>query len=198
MNPDAFLRMVWQTITSPAEIAEAISAQRFDIRVLWEALALCVVLSVLMLAAFQAVAPMPEELAEQMIVVTPLSYTVLLAAFMVFLVTSISAIGRGFGGTGDLTTTLTMLVWLQIVSLVCRVVQLFTTMIMPPLGGLVYLASLGALLWCLLNFVNVLHRFDSLAKSAGVIISAFVVAVLGAAAILVLIGVSVPGGMPDV
>jgi hypothetical protein len=63
---------------------------------------------------------------------------------------------------------------------------------------MVSVLGLGLLFWVLLNFINVLHGFDSLWKSAFALLLAVVGISLGVTLILTLIGVGATGGRLDV
>ena len=97
-NFQSLLRLFGQSITDPAGAARILTARRYDRQTLWTLLALVSVLSVLLLAVSNLLVPVvvPEE----MIVITPMTYGVIIAASLVMLVFALYWVGRMFGGTG--------------------------------------------------------------------------------------------------
>jgi hypothetical protein len=88
-------------------------------------------------------------------------------------------IGKAFGGTGSLSDTLLVLVWLQVIMLAVQLVQLVALIVLPSLVGLLSLAGLGLFVWLLTGFVAELHGFRSRwLVFAGIIGSTFAVALV--------------------
>jgi hypothetical protein len=122
------------------------------------------------MTAFMSTSPLRSAAVQWLI----LSATVLLAF----------RIGKAFGGTGSLSDTLLVLVWLQVILLGVQMVQLVALVVLPSLVGPLSLAGLGLFGWLLTSFVAELHGFRSRwTVFAGIIVSMFAVALLVAVAI---------------
>jgi hypothetical protein len=104
----------------------------------------------------------------------------LILAASVFL---IYRIGRAWGGKGNLSDTLLVVVWLQVIMLGVQFVQLLVFLLAPPLAGIVNLAGLVLFFWLMTSFIAELHGF----ASRGAVLGGILVASFGVAMVLVLI-----------
>lgn len=197
LDPAAFLRLVWQTVTDPAGTARMILSLDLSRGVLWQGLVLVTTLSVLLGALVQGGRPaLPGA---DGVEVGPLAYAMILGASLVLMVFAIHFTGRSMGGTGDFGGAIALVVWLEAVAMVVRFVQGLLLLLAPPLAGLFSIAALAVLLWCLVTFVDVLHGFRSRGKAALVLILAVFGLGVGLMLILSLIGVgAATGGLNDV
>jgi hypothetical protein len=198
-TPAGMGRLLILTVRAPARAAELLVGLNLSRVVLWQALALVTVVSVLIVAISPG--PMPEAGAiagPQPVVFTPFAYATVLGASLVMLVFALHYTGQAIGGTGSFAATLTLVVWLEVLATAIRVVQAVVYLILPPLGALVSLVGLALLVWTLLNFINVLHGFQSLGRAVLALLLAVVGISLGLALILSLIGAGLPGGALDV
>jgi hypothetical protein len=195
ITPGGVMRLLALTLRAPGAAAAILVGLNLTRAVLWQALALVTVLSVLIVAFSPG--PMPEAgpiAGPGPVVLTPFAYVAVLGASLVMLVFAIYYTGAALGGTGTFPATLTLVVWLEVLATAIRVVQTVALLVSPLLGGLVSLAGLGLLFWTLVNFVNVLHGFGSLGKALLTLLLAVVGISLGVAVILSLIGAGLPGG----
>lgn len=95
------------------------------------------------------------------------------------LVVAVQGLGRMAGGTGTFPDALLLLAWLQFVMVAVQLVQLVALVLLPPLFGVVTLASLVIFMWLLVNFTMALHGFTSAFKVAvGTVFAFFGLAVL--------------------
>lgn len=188
------LRAVGRSLSEPAEIAGEIVAMQWKREALWTALALVTVLNVLLLALLQMISPVPDALEQQGIVLSPFTYTLLVGAFLVLFVVTIQGFGRMLGGKGSFDATLTLMVWFQVISLSLETVQFVLVLVSPVLGGLFGMVSLGLLLWCIMNFIDVLHGFQHKGKALAVLVMSLIGTAMGAGVILAIAGVQVSGG----
>ena len=189
----SWMQAVWASIMEPSDSARKVIAMGVPKQALWTALALVAVLNVVLLSFLQLVSPPPEGLAEGGFVLSPFSYAVIIAVFLVLFVLGTQAVGRFFGGTGTPEATLAIIVWFQAVSLTLEAFQVVLVLISPVIGSLFGLVSLGVLLWVFVNFVNVLHAFDNLAKAIITIILALLLTALGAGLLLASLGIGPTG-----
>lgn len=180
-------RMILRSLFDPAAVARILIDWRLPRDVLWMALGLVTVLSVLLVALTQG--PAPELPAgSQPVIVSPFAYAAILGASLVLLVFALQVIGQMLGGTGDLGAALALVIWLEVVALALRVAQAAASLLLPPLAGPISFVGMGVLLWCLMAFTNILHGFDSFGKSILTIVLAAVGIGLGLGLILSLIG----------
>ena len=191
-----WLQAVWFSITEPAQAAQNVLRLNLPVQVLWTALALAAVLNVILLAVLQLFSPAPEALEAGAFVLTPFSYAGVVGAFLVLFVFGTQSMGRFLGGIGSQPATLAIIVWFQAVSLTLEVGQLVLLLVSPVIGSLYGLVSLGLLAWVFVNFVNVLHGFDNLAKSMLTVVLSLIVTALGAGLVLAMFGIGRAGGMP--
>ena len=82
------------------------------------------------------------------------------------LVVAVQTIGRRAGGSGTFPDALLLLAWLQFVMIAVQIAQLVVLLVVPPLFGLVTMASLAIFMWLLVNFTMALHGFTSALKVA--------------------------------
>jgi hypothetical protein len=186
-------RALWGAITDPAASARQALDWRIGLVNLWTALALVAVLNVLMLALLQAASPMPVVMQEGM-TLTPFSYAVIITIFLFLLVYTIYHVGRMMGGQGTVEDSLTVIVLFQSVSVALEAVQVLLVVISPQIASIFGLVSLAILIRCILNFVNVMHRFQSLGKAFGTLLFAVIGTALIAGIVLTVLGVAPTGG----
>jgi hypothetical protein len=189
----SWMQAVWTSIMEPSESARKVIAMEVPKQALWTGLALVAVLNVVLLSSLQLVSPPPEGVADGGFVLSPFSYAMIIGVFLVLFVLGVQAVGRFFGGTGTQEATLAIIVWFQAVSLTLETVQVVLVLISPVIGSLFGLLSLGVLLWVFVNFVNVLHTFDNIAKAIITILLALVLTALGAGLVLAALGIGPSG-----
>ncbi|NBR54327.1 MAG: YIP1 family protein [Rhodobacteraceae bacterium] len=153
------LRMTRETVSNPREGAAQILALGLSGQALHIAFGLVIILSMLLGEIVVLISPPapPEALN-----ISPVSLGVVQAAFLFVIAHAITRIGQWFGGTGQYTGALALIVWLQFIFLVVQLVQLAAMLIIPPLAGLIGLASVGLFFWLLTNFVAEVHGFRNL------------------------------------
>ncbi|MBQ2263357.1 MAG: YIP1 family protein [Loktanella sp.] len=195
MTPQTAVRALWGTVTDPANAARQVLEWRVSLINLWAALALVAIMNVLMLALLQAVSPVPVVLQEQGLVLTPFSYAAIILVFLFLLVYTIYHIGRMMGGQGTVEDCLKAIILFQTVSVSLEAVQVLLVVISPMIAGYFGIISLVILIRCMLNFVNVLHRFESIGKTVLALIFALIATALIAGIVLTVIGVG-PTGVP--
>ena len=182
------LQLVSRTVTDPASVAQSLKQRSFETQTLWMGLVLVSVLSVLLLAVSNAL--LPASVPEGAIVLSPFAYGAIIAVSIVMLVYAVHLVGRFFGGTGTFPQTMALMIWLQVLAMAVQVIQIVTMLILPPLAGIVSLAGVFLMLYCLAQFINVLHSFESLLKAIGVFIVAVVAIGIVLAVVLSFLGVT--------
>ena len=190
----SWMRVVWTSVTQPADMASDVLAMRFPRDALWPALALVAVLNVLLLGVLQFVSPETAATQDQIITVSPFGYLAIIGAFLTFMVFMLVHAGRMMGGDGTIEGTLTLLVWFQAVSLTLEGIQVLLVLVSPPIAAIFGLMSLGAIIWVFVNLVNVLHGLANLGKAIVVIFLALIGTVLGTGLVMGMMGITPPGG----
>ena len=152
-----------EAILEPRASARRMIAANLPAEVVWGALALASVLSVLLiwvtLGGFGHIAPTPPGTAG---LPSPLMLAVMQAAFTLLGAATVTIVGARLGGTGEFGEVLVVMVWMQMVLVVVQAVQTFAGIILAPLAGLIGLASVGLFFWLLTNFVAEVHGFRNL------------------------------------
>ncbi|WP_322892547.1 MULTISPECIES: YIP1 family protein [unclassified Yoonia] len=194
MTPQTAFRALWGTITDPANAARHVLQWPISLLNLWSVLVLVAVLNVLMLALLQAVSPVPVVLQDQGLVLTPFSYAAIILVFLFLLVYTIYQIGRMMGGQGSVEDCLKAIILFQTVSVSLEAVQVLLVIISPMIAGYFGIISLVILIRCILNFVNVMHRFESIGKTILTLLFALIATALIAGIVLSVLGVA-PTGM---
>lgn len=188
------LGLVLETIRNPREGASTLLNMTPQRGVLWQMLALVVVLSVLLAHGTALLfAGSSGQAVTGPFQVSPMATGFIQGGLLVIMVYATFWIGRSFGGTGSFEETLLLVTWLQFVLVCLQVAQTAALLVLPPFAGLIGIAALILFFWLLVNFVAVLHGFVSLGMVfLGIILSAFGIA-FGLSLILTLIGITVPG-----
>lgn len=150
-----------ETVRAPRDAARTILGFGLPAGVVWQALALVVVVSVLIGQLSLMLMPGPE-MATGMMLVSPMTMCILQFATLAGMALAIHVIGRAMGGTGDFAGSLAIVTWLQVVLVCVQLVQSVALLLMPPLGIMIGWIGFVLFLWLLTNFVAVLHGFASL------------------------------------
>jgi hypothetical protein len=190
-----WMRAVWTSIMEPTQMAQKAIALNLPREALWTALALVAVLNVIMLALLQVASPAPIAFEEQAFALSPFAYVAIIGVFLALFVLGLLYVGKFMGGTGTLVGALTIIVWFQSISLTLEAVQLVLVLISPAIASIFGILSLGALIWCFVNFINVLHGFDNLGKAMITALLALIATAMTAGLILAILGVG-PTGVP--
>ncbi|MBR2657958.1 YIP1 family protein [Yoonia sp.] len=186
---------LWVAVKDPATAARYVLPWQISLINLWAALVLVAVLNVLMLALLQAVSPVPVVLQDQGITLTPFSYATIIITFLFLLVYTIYHIGRMMGGLGSVEDSLKVIILFQAVSVSLEAVQVVLVVISPLIAGYFGIVSVVILVRCVMNFVNVMHRFESLGKTLVVMVLALIATAMIAGIVLSVLGVA-PTGVP--
>lgn len=190
-----WMRAVWTSIMEPSESARKVIDMNLPRDALWTGLALVAVLNVILVAVLQMISPAPVAFQEQGFVLSPFGFVAIISIFLVLFVFGVFYAGQILGGTGTLQGSLAIIVWFQSISLTLEAIQVVLVLIMPAIGSIFGLLSLGALIWCFLNFINVLHGFNNLGKAFVAIFLALIGTALLAGIALAILGVGPAGGV---
>lgn len=189
-----WMRAVWTSIMEPSESARKVIAMNVPREALWTGLALVAVLNVILVVLLQMISPAPVAFQDQAFALTPFGFVAIIGVFLVLFVFGIFYAGKIMGGQGSLQAALAIIVWFQSISLTLEAVQVVLVLISPAIGSIFGLLSLGALIWCFINFVNVLHGFESLGKALVAIFLGLMGTALFAGVVLAILGFGPTGG----
>ncbi|PJI92005.1 Yip1-like protein [Yoonia maricola] len=184
-----WMRAVWTSIMEPSDSARKVINMDVPRDALWTALALVAVLNVILVVLLQLISPIPVAFEDRAIAFSPFGFTVIMGTFLVLFVFGTFYAGKMLGGVGTLTASLAIVVWFQSVSLTLEAIQLVLMLISPAIASIFGLLSFGALIWCFLNFVNILHAFNNLGKAFVAILLAFVGTAIIAGIVATILGV---------
>ncbi|WP_102107161.1 Yip1 family protein [Oceaniglobus roseus] len=195
MNLSVLLPMAVETLKAPREMAERLMALNLGRDVLWQALALVVVLSILLaeitnvilLAAGMGSPEAPVGF------ISPLTIGMIQLSLLVMVVFAIFWVGRAFGGTGRFQDGLVLVVWLQFIMVCLQVVQTLAILVLAPVAWAIGILGLVVFMWLLTHFIAAAHGFTSLGRVFLTIVLAGFGFAFGLSLLLALVGVSIPG-----
>lgn len=193
MTYNDFVPLVKQTFRDPAGVAHTLMRAKFPAEVAWIGLVLTVLLGVLLAVLSQAINPLPQDIADNAIQITPFGYAIIMGVALILSVFALYRVGRLLGGQGRFKDVLVLMVWLQAVLLLFQVAQMIAALIVPPLSIFVTMASYAAGFWIMAVFVREAHRFNGIGGAIGTIILAFMAIGFGLSLILPILGVSIVG-----
>lgn len=187
-DPRYLLNLAALSIRTPKDGAAEVLRIAPERPILWMAFALMVVCSLIMGEIVAMLFPAAAEgpLTGQSSLVLGLMQ----GAFLFLTVHAITYIGRLCGGTGDFDGALALMTWLQFVFLLIQLAQLALLLISPPLAGLMTLLAIGLFFWLLVNFIAVLHEFESVGMVFFMTLVSFVSIVFTLSIILTILGLT--------
>lgn len=181
--------LAMDTLRNPREMAARLIAMDLGLPTLWTALALGAVLNAMIfsvnLMLFPTTFPVPGLFSN------PVLYAVAMAGGTVITMHLLTWVGGMMGGQGRLADVTVVLVWLQYLRLVAQAILLLLTILMPALALMATLVVAFYSLWLMLNFLDVAHRFESLGKTALVLVFTVVGITIGLSFLIALIGTPV-------
>ncbi len=169
------IRLGISTLRSPKTAAADLLAAGIDRNTRYLLAALVIVLgglvSQLIFGLSTSETDMPEV---QNWLATPFGTVALEAALLAVVVLATVLVGRAFGGTGNAEDALLLFSWLQVVSITVQLALYFATSLLDGLSsgsgsllGVTGILTIGVvcyLFWVFVNFVTVLHSFESALK----------------------------------
>ena len=191
--------LIWRSIAAPAQVGTAISRLGLPRDVLWMALGLATVLSVLAMYltgdAVAAIGPGPGQPGEP----GPLANALILGSMLVMTVFALHFAGQALGGQGQFPAALAMVAWLEVVGMALRLGCFALGLVLGPVfaGALPILAAV-MLGWIMLHFVRALHGFAGLGRAVATLALAILGLGLGLMAILAAIDILSGGALHHV
>ncbi len=152
------------SLRDPKYGAVKVLKHRVPLQAAIELAAVVVILGSILSSLFFQLTAVSEEAEQLNLFRNPLIFTAIQGAVLCVIVLATYLIGQMVGGNGNLKETLVLMVWLQFIMLLYQFVQIFASMVIPVLDGLLTIVSIVLFFWLFANFVAVLHGFKSAFK----------------------------------
>ncbi len=166
--------LIKQSLSDPKTAAARVLNLNLSVEVLRILFALVVILSVCLSQIRLILLPLPDDMAVNISILTLGGIQVAMIAIWIL---ATHYIGRLFGGVGTLRGAVVITLWMQVIGLIGEVALFLGGLVLPGLFPILFLGIVGYLCYISLNFIAVLHRFQSLILVfLGVIGSSFVIA----------------------
>ena len=185
------------TVKDPAEAARRILALNLPAEICWLGLALAVVLDTMLFSVSNMVLPQADS-ALYGLIATPVSYGAVVGGGLVVTIIAIHRVGRVFGGQGEFSELLSLMVWLQLLSVAAQAAVFVLVLVVPLLAMILSFAATFLGIYIFLHFVDQAHRLASLWRAAGVLFAAVLVISLAFMILLSLIGAPFSGDLQNV
>ncbi|MFQ3354514.1 MAG: hypothetical protein ACI8Y9_000245 [Paracoccaceae bacterium] len=171
MLSDIF-KMVLSTLKDPREGASNILAFAPTRQMLWFSMIVVVIISILMSEIANYMLPVVPDNTIIVVMDIPLLAAGILMFIMVVMIYCTHYIGQACGGNGRLDESFSVVIWLQSIMISLQLLQLLIIPFFPNLAVVFGLFGGVVFFWLYINFVTVLHGFNSLGKvTVGVIFS---------------------------
>ncbi len=181
-----------ETIVEPRGAARRLMEMRLDLRTVWMAFALVMVLGTALGLLMRMVFPVPRELLDQIPLLRlqdqPLIAGAVQSIFLIAIAWAMAAIGRRFGGDGRFDQTLLLVSWMEFTLMMVQVVQIFATLLFPPVATLIGFAGFGLFFMLLTVFSAEANGFTSLPLVFLGVLASLLLAALVAAVFFVFFG----------
>ena len=164
------------TLTDPRQGGRDVIALNLPTQGLWIALMLMAVILSLLVSGLFYVSPIPDDDLGQMIRRSPAFHSPLLFALInwgqsVVTVYVLHFVSRMVGGEGEVRDMLSVMIWLQVMTLVLAVTFSLVSLVIPAIGALCMLLAFFWGLWAIVAFVDAASDFDSMFRALGVCIA---------------------------
>lgn len=149
------------TVLNPGEAARRVLELPMTGAGRLAALGIVSALSAMLLWLTYAAFPMTLPDGSELEPVGPLTWAMMVGAGVFLLTGLIYIVGRIAGGRARFGDLVLLLAWFQFVQMSLYVGQILLLVLLPPLGVLVTLASLGLTVWILAHMIRVAHGFQT-------------------------------------
>ena len=185
-----FLKAARYTVREPRAAARWVLQLGLPVPARWTALALMAVLSTLLVMLDLQIIGAPGDPMLQAALANPMSLAAVQMLILALSAWLMARIGQIFGGTGQFSDAVMLVVWMQAVLLVLQVAQILAALVSLPLSEVVAFAGFAISMWLMTNFVAELHGFTSLTRVfLGILGSGLVLVVALAVLLTVVMGV---------
>jgi hypothetical protein len=156
------LDMLIESVRDPRAFAPRLVGWPVNSQIVWMAVLLMSVLSVLLVAGLPALMGIEATMPGTEMRLSPIALTGVQIGAMVLSAFAVFRVGAIFGGTGSFDGALRVVAWLQFVMVAFNLVQLLVLLLLAPLLGIVSLASIILIAWVGTGLIAGLHGFKSL------------------------------------
>lgn len=175
---ETFKTLFRTTLTNPRRGGRDVIALNLPTQGLWIALALMSVILTLLVSGLFQVLPVPDDelglmLQRSLFAQSPILFALGNWVQSVITVYVLHWVSRMVGGEGEVRDMLSVMIWLQVMSLVLCLTSMLVSMVLPAIGALLLLVVLFWLLWAVVAFVDAAADFDSMFRALGVCIAGF-------------------------
>ncbi|MDG1739626.1 MAG: Yip1 family protein [Paracoccaceae bacterium] len=188
---DDMANLIKRTLLDPRGAARQIIDLRLPQPVLWNALLLVIIMSVLLTYGTVILAGQ-EALIIQM-AGSPLVFALFMAGQMVLLIFALLWTGKIIGGKGTLEAFAALIAWLQTLWLLAQIIQTVIMVFAPAASAMIGIVSVVYGLWVLIQFIAEAHEFPNWIKGVGVMAMSILGVVAGVSLLLSIIGISTIG-----
>ena len=185
-STQALTALTVTSIKEPAMAARRLLSMELEQGTLWTALLLMAVLNTLIQQISNLFIDIPTPLLQLFDVA--IIYFIFVAGGLILIVFAIFWTGRIFGGRGRLEDIMVVIVWLQFLRVLVQASALILLLTIPFVSFFFVIGATIVGCWIFVHFVNEAHEFDSLGKSAVVLIAAFAAMLVGLSLLLSLVG----------
>ena len=185
-----FLKAARYTVREPRAAARWVLQLGLPVPARWTALALMAVLSTLLVMLDLQIIGTPGDPMVQAALANPMPLAAVQMLILALSAWLMARIGQIFGGTGQFSDAVMLVVWMQAVLLVLQVAQILAALVSLPLSDVVAFVGFAISMWLMTNFVAELHGFTSLTRVfLGILGSGLVLVVVLAVLLTVVMGV---------
>jgi len=174
-TPRDWIKLAAKTIVDPKPCLRIVLNVVLTMQQLIQATVLAIVLS--MILPLLTLMVQPADIQDKIAGFTSRPLSVFLVQLVVLAGSAflIAHVGRFLKGQGTFKESLTAMVWLQFVMILVQVVQFFVGLVSPQVSALIFLISVGMMLYLIVHFIAEIHGFTNIiAVLFGVIGSIFV------------------------
>ena len=184
---NGLVNLIMLSVTRPQEAAGQLLGLSLSREAAWCLLGAATALSVIM--TFVISGGEQAQVVQGMAPFSPLMLALFLGCSSVVMGYAIHFTGNAMDGTGNLTNSILVVAWLQVLQLAGLMIQGVALIVSPSFSAVLGLVIGITLIWVCLSFVNVLHGFGSMGRAALLMLFVIVGIGLGLTLILGLIGV---------
>lgn len=187
MSQSQLLNLMGQSLTRPRDVAQWLLALQVPAQGIWLSFGLVLVLNAF--AQVLAALSLDSPTALSPILGNPIVFMALLGLSMLIEAFVLSVSGRVLGGQGSWHGMLRVVIWFQLLRFAAELLVSALILLSPSLGTIAAFAALFAGLWIVVNFIDVAHDLNSLAKAFMTLILGFMGLLFGLSFLMALLGV---------
>ena len=159
-----FLMAARYTVREPRAAARWVLGMGVPVPARWAALALMAVASTFLVMLDLRIVGATDDPVVQGAMANPMPLAAVQMLMLALSAWLMARVGRLFGGNGQFSDAVMLVVWMQAVLLVVQVVQILAALVSVPLSDGVALLGFAISMWLMTNFVAELHGFSSLGR----------------------------------